>query len=154
MPQAMEITRDQLLASLRQHRLAVECSVSPNGGPQAAVVGVAVTDDFEIIFDCVEASRKLPNLRQNPRIAFVLGTLSDGDEWTIQYEGLADEPQGSELADIQQRYFKVFPDGPDRLGWPGITYVRVRPTWLRYSDFGHDPPVIVEFKKDELAALK
>jgi hypothetical protein len=34
--------------------------------------------------------------------------------------------------------------------WPGTTYNRVRPTWIRYSDFGHDPAQIVEF---DLAAL-
>jgi len=26
----------------------------------------------------------------------------------------------------------------------GITYVRVRPAWVRYSDFRIDPPGIVE----------
>jgi hypothetical protein len=37
----------------------------------------------------------------------------------------------------------------DLLSWPGLTYVRVRPTWIRYSNFGGRPsenqPEIVEF---------
>ncbi len=32
-------------------------------------------------------------------------------------------------------YFRAFPDGVDRQAWKDITYVRVRPTWVRYSDF-------------------
>jgi hypothetical protein len=32
--------------------------------------------------------------------------------------------------------------------------VRVRPTWLRFSDFRADPPVIVERDAGALAALK
>jgi hypothetical protein len=39
-------------------------------------------------------------------------------------------------------YFAQFPDGPDRLGWVGITHVRVRPHWARYSDFSAQPPPI------------
>ena len=27
----------------------------------------------------------------------------------------------------------------------GLIYVRSRPTWIRYSDFNQDPPLIVEF---------
>lgn len=44
--------------------------------------------------------------------------------------------------------------GRDRLAWPGIIHLRVRPTWLRYSDFSHDPPVITEFSATDLAALR
>ena len=34
---------------------------------------------------------------------------------------------------------------PDRQLWPGLTYVRIRPTWLRFSNFNQNPPEIVEF---------
>jgi hypothetical protein len=34
------------------------------------------------------------------------------------------------------------------LAWPGITHVRVRPTWVRVSDFTRDPPNIVELCGD------
>jgi hypothetical protein len=36
---------------------------------------------------------------------------------------------------VQNCYFARFSDGPARLTWPGITYFRVRPTWIRFSDF-------------------
>ena len=140
----------QLLAFMQQHRLAVEASVSTAGGAQAAAVGVAVTDQFEIVFDTLASSRKAENLRRNPRLAFVIGGMNEGDERTVQYEGVADEPSGAELERVKQAYYHVYPDGPSRLSWPGLMYVRVRPTWIRYSDYTLDPPQIVEFTAEQL----
>jgi len=57
---------EDLLAFMRTHRVAAQSSVSPSGVPQAAVVGVAFTDRFEIVFDTVESTRKTSNLRHNP----------------------------------------------------------------------------------------
>ena len=45
----------------------------------------------------------------------------------------------------------MYPDGRARAGWPGLTYVRVRPTWIRYSDFNTNPPLVVEFAAEQLA---
>jgi len=139
------MTRDELLRFMRSEKYAVQTSVSPGGAPQAAVVGIAVTDSFEIVFDTVTTSRKAPNLRANPSIAFVIGGTRDGDERTVQYEGIADEPSGEELDRLRTVYYAKFPDGRDRLAWPGLIYVRVKPTWIRYSNFGANPPEIVEF---------
>ena len=75
----------------------LQTAVSPAGLPQAAVVGIAVSDRFEIVFDTVDSSRKAPNLRANPAIALVIGGTREGDERTVQYEGIADEPSGGEL---------------------------------------------------------
>jgi hypothetical protein len=139
-----------LLEFLRQHRLAVEASVSASGGAQAAVVGVAVTDRFEIVFDTLGSSRKAENLRHNANLALVIGGLIEGDERTVQYEGVADEPSGVELERLKRAYYGVYPDGPNRLSWQGLIYVRVRPTWIRYSNYNVDPPQIVEFTAEQL----
>jgi PPOX class probable F420-dependent enzyme len=142
------MTRTELVVFLRGHRLAVEATVAPDGQPQAAVVGFAVSDRLEIVFDTVASSRKYQNLRRDPRIALVIGW--DG-EITAQVEGVADFPTGDELDRIRECYFVAYPDGRDRLSWPGITHVRVRPPWIRYSDFTQDPPRIVEMDIAQLA---
>jgi hypothetical protein len=142
------MTRSELLQFMRGHSLAVQASVSPAGAPQAAVVGMVVTDDFEVFFDTLDLTRKMHNLRQNPKIAFVIGGLTDGDERTVQYEGVADEPVGDELERLKELYFSRFPDGRERQSWRGLVYVRARPTWIRYSDFNRTPPEIVEFGFD------
>jgi len=131
-----------LLLFLQKHRLGVQSTVSPSGDPQAAVVGIAITPELEIVFDTVDTTRKCRNLRANPRIAFVIG-------WdqgiTVQLEGIADEPTGTERDRILDAYFAAYPDGRDRLAWQGITHFRVRPTWARYSDF-NNPEEIVEMQ--------
>ena len=85
----------------------------------------------------------------NPRIALVAGGLDGGDR-TVQSEGVADFPAGDALEDMQRTYYAAFPDGRDRLRWPGLVYVRVTPRWIRFSDFSVQPPAIVElFVGDE-----
>lgn len=148
------MTRAELLAFMRRHPLAIQTSVSPSGAPQAAVVGIVVTDDFELFFDSEETTRKVQNLRKNPKTALIIGGLRRGDERTLQYEGLADEPRGAELQRLKDIYFAAFPDGRERESWPGLVYIRVRPTWIRYSDYNPAPPEIVELDGDKLAELE
>jgi len=138
------VTRVEVLEFMQAHRYAVQASASAMGTPQAAVVGFAVSDSLEIVFDTLDSSRKAQNLKVNKRVSLVIGGLIPGDERTVQLDGIADQPQGSELERLKTVYYKSFPDGSRRLAWPGLTYFRVRPTWLRYSDFNKDPPVIVE----------
>jgi pyridoxine/pyridoxamine 5'-phosphate oxidase len=147
------MSRAELLVFMRRHRVAVEASLSEGGMPQAAIVGIAVGDNFEIVFDTLETSRKASNLRKDSRIALVLGGWGAGEEQTVQYEGVADEPTGAELERVRELYFGVYPDGRERLAWEGLIHVRVRPTWLRYSHFGHTPE-IVEYSAEQLASLR
>jgi len=139
------VTRPEILEFVRSHSLAVQASVSPRGAPQAAVVGFIVTDHFEIVFDSVDTARKVVNLRRNAACAFVIGGMLNGDERTVQCEGITDEPAGADLERLKELYFVRFPDGRDRQHWPGLIYLRVRPRWLRFSDFNQSPPAIVEF---------
>ena len=135
---------ESLVVFLRSQHWAVEATVSSAVQPQAAIIGYAVTDQLELVFDTLATSRKAANLRANPRIALVIGGWHAGSEQTLQYEGVADFPAGAELARLKEEYFKTFPDGPSRESWAGITYVRVRPTWLRFSDYTVEPPHIFE----------
>jgi hypothetical protein len=90
----------------------------------------------------VKSSRKYSNLIQRPACSFVIGGW-DGEQ-TVQFEGLAIEPEGDDLRRYQQAYFAVWPDGPARMSWPGITWFVVRPRWIRFSDFDQNPPRIEE----------
>lgn len=121
--------------------------MAANGRPQAAVVGFAVSDQLEIIFDTVTSSRKYQNLRHDPHVALVIGW---DEEVTAQIEGVVDFPSGAELDRIRECYFVPYPDGRDRLNWPGITHARVRVAWVRYSDFTVNPARIVEMNCAEL----
>jgi general stress protein 26 len=123
---------EEVFQFMKNQRLAVLATVGEDRKPEAALMGFAVTPELEIIFDTVKSSRKYPNLKNNPRVAWVIGCTS---EITVQYEGLAAELEGEELTKYQKTYFAVFPDGPARQSWPGITYFVVRPKWVRYCDY-------------------
>ena len=144
------MTEAELLSFLQSHKVAVQASVSPDGTPEAAVVSIVVTDSFEVFFDCTTVGRKVTNLRANPKIALVIGGTVPGDERTVQLEGVADEPSGKDLDRLKKVYFKTYPDGRGREKWPDIAYFRVKPTWVRYSDYNQIPPVIVEFDPEKM----
>ena len=117
---------------MNRERLGVLATAGESGQPEAALMGFAVTPELEIIFDTLTTSRKYPNLKKNPRVAWVIGGAT---EVTVQYEGIARELAGEELAKYKKIYFAAFPDGPSRESWAGITYFAVRPTWVRYCDY-------------------
>jgi len=149
----VSLTRAALLEFIRSRRYAVESTVHASGAPQSAIVGVAVSDQFEIVFDTVATSRKGMNLRSRAGIAIAIGSLEGDDERTVQIEGTADEPGGADRARLVDLYLGVFPDGRERQAWPGLIYVRVTPRWLRYSNFNVDPPEIVELDSAALGQL-
>jgi pyridoxine/pyridoxamine 5'-phosphate oxidase len=136
------MTVADLYKFLAQSKLGVLGTIGDAGTPQSALVGIAVTEDLEIVFDTVKSSRKYSNLMSRPACSFAIGWAG---EKTVQYEGQAQELQGSELERCQEVYFQAWPDGPSRLTWPGIVYFIVRPRWIRYSDFDQNPPFIQEF---------
>lgn len=148
------MTKAELIAFMRRAEFWVEATTHASGAPQAAVVGVAVSDALELVFDTLGDTRKAGNLARDARIALVMWAKSDsGGQATIQLEGVADEPTGEALAAIKRVYFARFTDGPTREGWDGIRYVRVRPRWLRYTDFGPNGVTTVEHDEAALARL-
>ena len=140
----LSMTEAHLHRFLAQCKLGVLGTLGEANVPQSALVGIAVTEDLEIVFDTVKSSRKYPNLIARPECSFVIGWTR---EQTVQYEGRADELSGGELQRCQQVYFKAWPECRVHLSWPGIAYFVVRPRWIRYSDFDQNPPRIQEFTR-------
>ena len=123
---------EELYNFIHARKLAVISTTSPAGNPQSALVGVAISPELHIVFDTVKSSRKYTNLKADPRISLVSGW---DDEITVQYEGIAVEPEGDALDQAKSLYFKTWPDGVERQQWPGITWFLITPRWIRYSDF-------------------
>jgi len=141
------MTKTELLHYVRNYGTGIIATQSSSGNPHAALVAIAISDQLELIFDTVKSSRKWNNLQHSTSVAVVIGGWDDS-ETTLQYEGLADEPKGSELERIKEIYFSAFPDGRARLNWDGITYFRIKPTWIRYSDFNPDGSIVEFNAKD------
>jgi general stress protein 26 len=150
----MATTTADIYDFLVQHRYAVQASHSAEGGPQAALIGFVADRRLQLFFDSFDSTRKVANLRRNPRIALVIGGHTAGDERTVQYEGVVDTPGPAELEEFKRQYFTVHPDGLRRSQLPGITYFRVNPLWIRYTDLNVKPPRIVEFAGAVIDALQ
>ena len=135
------MTRIDVYKYLRKCKLGVLGSIGPDDRPQSALVGIAVAEDLEIIFDTVRSSRKCSNLIARPACSFVIGW--EGEQ-TVQYEGEVEELIGSERERMLQVYFETWPECRAHLSWPDIVYFVVRPRWIRYSDFDQKPPLIEE----------
>jgi general stress protein 26 len=132
---------EEVFKFLDAEKLGVLATARSDGSPEAALMGVVATEELELIFDTVKSSRKYPNLKSNPRVAFVIGCTS---EITVQYEGIAEELEGEALAKYKKIYFAKFTDGPARECWPGIVYFAVRPRWVRYCDYNPETRRIEE----------
>ena len=127
------MTTEFLYNFISKNKYAVLSTVTKDNLAEAALVGIAVTPDLNIIFDTISASRKYQNLIINASIAFVIGW---DNEQTIQYEGIAKISSGKELEQLLESYFSVFPDGRERrVTMKDIAYFCVKPKWIRYSDF-------------------
>jgi uncharacterized pyridoxamine 5'-phosphate oxidase family protein len=130
------MTTEFLYNFISKNKYAVLSTVTKDNLPEAALVGIAVTTDLQIIFDTVSTSRKYQNLIENPSIAFVIGW---DNEQTLQYEGNAKIPTAEELDKLLEIYFKVFPDGKERKeNWRGHCLLLVTPKWIKYSDFNKE----------------
>jgi pyridoxine/pyridoxamine 5'-phosphate oxidase len=135
------MTKSELYRFIANQSLAVVGSISQEGVPQSALVGIAVTEELEIVFDTLSTSRKYRNLVSNPHASVVVGWEN---EQTVQFEGEAFLPAGDALVHYKNVYFSKWPDGPSRENWPGLVYFVIRPRWIRYSDYGQRPAIIEE----------
>jgi len=135
------LTKGELHAFIAGQRYGVVATVQGDGATESALVGIAVSPELEIYFDTLGETRKAVNLRRDPRVSFVIGW---DNEQSVQLEGIADEPKDEELLALKRIYYAAWPDGPTRESWPGITWIRVKPRWVRFSDFNRSKDVVRE----------
>jgi hypothetical protein len=129
--------RVDLLRFARAHRLAVIATNSPAGQPQAAVVRFVATDSFELIIDSHGTARKVRNLCNNPKAAVTIGW---DDLQTLQIDSLGTTLQGDALEQAKKFYESQFPERyRAREGLEDLVYIRITPTWMRFSDFRRNP---------------
>ena len=130
------LTRRRVFQFLGKRNLAVISTVSERGEPEAALINYGVTSDLELIFETLRTSRKYANLYRNPRAALVMGF--EGECETCQYEGIVDSPDERALKPLLDTYFHARPEALGHRDWPDLVYLRVRPIWIRMSNYGRD----------------
>jgi pyridoxine/pyridoxamine 5'-phosphate oxidase len=135
------MTLEEVFGIAKSKRYLVVSTVDESGAPEAALMGFALTQANEVVFDTLSTSRKAVNLARNPAAALVIGW---DENVSLQIEGVARRPVGDDLASAKAAYFREWPDGRARENWPNIAYVVVRPKWIRYSNYS-GAPVVEEF---------
>ncbi|MCL5008863.1 MAG: pyridoxamine 5'-phosphate oxidase family protein [Patescibacteria group bacterium] len=138
----MEIAekKRKVLRFLKQHHMGV---IATLGGsqPEAAAIDFSETAELEVVFTTLAFYRKYKNLRKNSRVAFVVG----GEEKiTLQYEGVAEELSVKAFAKYLKRHVQKNPVEKKFAAMPEARFFKVRPVWLRYSDFAAQPNNIFE----------
>ncbi|MCK3769292.1 pyridoxamine 5'-phosphate oxidase family protein [Microbacterium aerolatum] len=124
--------KTEMIAYVSEQRHAVVSPLGADGRPQAAYLPLTATDAGELVFDAKLDSRKISNIRRDPRIAVVMG---GADGATLQIEGHADVLDGSQAARYGEQYLRAFPEFTDSVRGRSVVIVRVRPEWARFSDF-------------------
>lgn len=130
-----------ILDFIKKHTLAVISTVGADHKPESAVLEFGETDELELIFDTFKSSRKYKKLQTNTYVAFVIGW---DDDITVQYEGIAGEVVGEQASKYKKAYWAKNPKAERWESREGITYFKVTPTWIRYSDLTVDPWNIIE----------
>ena len=65
------MTLEQVFDIAKRKRFLVVSTVNESGAPEAALMGFALTQANEIVFDTLASSRKAVNLARNPKAALV-----------------------------------------------------------------------------------
>lgn len=109
-------------------------TVDPHGHPEAALVDIAALDDGLLLFDTMVDSRKVRNIRSNPRVAVVIGL---DEEMCLQLEGNATVSSGEERLRYGEAYMSQFPGS--RALDEHFAVVSVRINWVRSYDASTHP---------------
>jgi pyridoxine/pyridoxamine 5'-phosphate oxidase len=128
-----------LVGAVRAHGLAVVATTDPTGHPEAALVGIAASDDGELLFNAPLDARKTANLARIPHVAVVVGWMNDVP---FQIEGTA-VVLSNEQRHLYAAVYETQHPGSRALH-PDFVLYRVTPTWIRKYDAGVTPPELTE----------
>lgn len=112
-----------------------------NNSSESALIAFAQGNEFELYFMAFVDSRKYANLQNNHTVSLVIGF----DYTTVQYEGIASELKEDAAKEALHAFScKASPCTSDFLNNPRARFFKVKPKWLRYSDYRICPAEIVE----------
>lgn len=135
-------TQEQIQTFLKneKQRLGVLSTISATGTPQSAFIYYAFDEDLNIYFITRTESRKYINIKNNPNVAFVVGTETPPQ--TLQIEGTAsvlERPEDfsflfSDLVKMTvERHF--VPPITQMTNSGDVFFMKITPTWVRLGNF-------------------
>jgi len=132
--------KDEALTFLKAHSLATLATISPEGNPHARIVYYASDDAFNVYFLSLANTRKVADIRVNPKAAVVIS--DDDKQHMLQIEGVFEEMTdtatfGPIITKLSQNLFPE--DGPEapvtHMDKAKPVFFKLAPTWVRWSNF-------------------
>ena len=113
------------------------------GAPESAVVAISETPDLCIVIASFRNSRKNRNIEKDDRVSVVVGWSKDESK-TLQIEGHAEIVVGEERERLEVAHCKKNPPSLKYKNDVRQEYIKIKPSWVRYSDFSVDPQEVWE----------
>lgn len=136
------MTKKALLTLLQKESLCVLATTNLDGKPEAAVMAYAINNRFEVYMFTESSTRKWQNIICCPRVAIVVGGFKNDP--TVQLDGVCVGLTKKEHKTIPQYVLGVHPEWQDYFSSPSGEWLKIVPSWARYSDFSTNPPKIAE----------
>lgn len=135
----------KILAFMHANPMAVISTVGNDMGvPQSALIAFVELPNFEVVFETFYKTRKYENLKANRSVSLVIG-WDIKKQITLQYEGRASPIPKKEYEKAITTFLKK--DTPCKeqfLRHPHVRLYKIKPLWLRYSDYTGEVPQILE----------
>lgn len=134
--------KEKILKFLQKEHLAV-LSYAEKNQPKSAVIDFSESKSLEILFITLTSYRKYKILKKNPKISLCFGGKKNS---TVQYEGLAEEI--SKLSFLPYLKYHI-QKNPIELKFSRMLeakFFKIKPVWVRYSNFKKSPNEIFEVK--------
>lgn len=131
-----------MLGFIKSKKHAVISTCGSSMQPESALISFGETENLELIFRTFKTTRKYKNLKENNKVAFIIGW--DEEAITVQYEGIAEELREPELEKHASLYYKKIPSA-SVFRVRDQSYWKVKPTWIRYSNLGGEKEEIFEY---------
>lgn len=130
------MNQDEIIKFIDNHSFMV-ISTKTDDYPESATVEFG-NDGLTLIFDTSNTSRKFQNIQKSPKVSVVIGWDEDENR-TVQYQGIAEVLEGSELERLKSVYFAKSPEAAKWQDTDGNVYIKVSPKWVRMTDLHTDP---------------
>lgn len=137
---------------LRENRLGVLTTVSPENTPQSALVYYVFDENFRLFILTIKESQKIANISKNNKVSFVVANEVPPIE--IQIEGSAGIVENADKETVLvNQYMEVANKNPETFNWPpviqlpstrGFSFIEITITKFKYSDFSGPKHLIIE----------
>jgi len=124
----------QIKDFIANHEICVLATCA-NRQPRASTVNY-VADGFTLYIITASASRKVANIRENPRVSVAIDDQGK-TRFCLQAEGTAEILSGEEAKVIRERYFRNSHHPPELID----TILRIRLKEFMFTDYSDKPKV-------------